>query len=473
MNLGKTGLIAITLTSAVALSACGGSSSSNPLRGQADQGELRVIHASANAPDVNVNANGSPVSALQGLTFGTGSQRLTLDADSYDVSVDAIVPTGTTQVVAPTTVPVNLDQITNVLAVGNVGDNFGPLVVTADKASVASTDTRVQVVHGATGASTVDVYVTANDADLTDVNVTPLATLDFKDDAGPVTVPAGNYRIRITPAGDDTTVAFDSGEIALPGGSDLLVVAIDNTGSEDSPVRLLVSTGTGGDFVLRDQNAGTDLRVVHAASGVGGADVFARSVEAGINDFTRIVENIAFLATDESNTDLTAADDYQVRVNVNEGGADGPIAVDGISLDGGEFYTAIAAGDLVAETEELILAVDDRRSVATEARVRAIHAASVAGTVDVFVRPTGTVTAAEIEDRTAGTPEIPDFEVGAVTTYISLAEDAYDIFVRAGNSVVISALNQQLDAGDVVTLIAHNPDTDEGVTDPGFVILAD
>ena len=127
----------------------------------------------------------------------------------------------------------------------------------------------------------------------------------------------------------------------------------------------------------------------------------------------------------------------------------------------------------MAETEELILAVDDRRSVATEARVRAIHAASVAGTVDVFVRPTGTVTSAEVEDGTAGTPEIAGFEVGAVTPYISLGEGAYDLFVRAGGSVVISALNQQLDAGDVVTLIAHNPDTDQGVTDPGFVILAD
>ena len=56
-----------------------------------------------------------------------------------------------------------------------------------------------------------------------------------------MTVPAGDYQIRITPAGSTATVVFDSGTIALPGGADLMVLAVDTTGP-GAPVQLPIVT---------------------------------------------------------------------------------------------------------------------------------------------------------------------------------------------------------------------------------------
>ncbi|MFN3713743.1 MAG: DUF4397 domain-containing protein [Alcanivoracaceae bacterium] len=136
----------------------------------------------------------------------------------------------------------------------------------------------------------------------------------------------------------------------------------------------------------------------------------------------------------------------------------------------------LAAGDLPVVGEPdltLLLAVDDRRKVVTEARVRAIHAAPLAGAVAVFVTPAGDETVVSIETGEV-VPTLATFAYQSITPYLSLPPGSYDVRVAVpqgdGYQVAIDQ-SFHLDGGSVSTLIATNP------ADPGdsfaFVVLGD
>lgn len=482
VNVFSRGVGAAVVFSALVLSGCDSDSDDPVVIVPAESSSsLRVIHASSDAPAVNLNVNGAAFSAVQGLAYGEATSVLSVPAATYNVSVDAVLPgDAVVQVVAPVDLTLAENETVNVVAIGRAGgageEALAPEVVVTPDADVAATETRVQVVHASVAAEQalpggVSVYVTAPGADIS--AAPPLTTFNLRDATGAVTVPAGNYQIRITPAGTPGTVVFDSGTIALPGGADLMVLAVDTTGP-GAPVQLLVSTGDAdSDFVISDKDAGADLRVVHAAAGVGAAEVFAASASASLAT-TEVIDSILFAATEELN-DLVPANDYVLNVNQDGAGAAGaPISASDVTLATASYYTVLAAGDLGTPDLFPILAQDDRRSIATEARVRAIHAASTAGTVDVFVTPAGDVTVASIELGEV-TPAIPGFDVADVTDYLSLAEGDYDVRVgvpdgSGGYSVAIDE-TYTLNNGDVITLVAHNPDA--SVPAFGFIVLAD
>jgi hypothetical protein len=471
------------ILSASLLAACGGSSSSPTT-------ELRVIHASGNAPAVNLNVNGASFAPIQGLEFGQATSRLRLRPALYTVSVDAVLPgDDVTEVVAPTDLDLESDRIYSVVALGNVGGagatEFRPLVIDTPRNSVSSASTRVQVVHASANVEQavpggVSVYVTGVE-DSIGGDVAPLVSFNLGDFTDAVTVPAGEYRIRITPADDSGTVLFDSGAIGLPGGADLMVLAVDNFGPGGA-ARLLVSTGNAdADFFIVDAGAQAAARIIHAASGVGNAEVFASSPSLGLDNVT-VIESFAYREQRDGDDiellgALPVAADYTFRVNAAGGGAEGaPIVAGPVGLDANTFYTVLAAGDLPMMGDPdltLLLAVDDRRKVATEARVRAIHAASLAGTVAVFVTPAGEETVVSIEMGDVE-PTLAAFTYESITPYLSLSPGSYDVRVavplEAGYLVAIDQ-SFHLDGGSVSTLVATNP-ADDG-DDFAFVVLSD
>ncbi|PKM21929.1 MAG: hypothetical protein CVV10_06855, partial [Gammaproteobacteria bacterium HGW-Gammaproteobacteria-14] len=372
MGVNKWAMSWVVAVGAVALTACGGSSKSG-------NAELRVIHAATNAPAVNLNVNDDAFDAVQGLEYGQATSRLMVRPAVYGVSVDGVLPGGdVTEVVAPVNLNLRRNEITSVVAIGLIGASgaveFAPEVIVTPKANVGANETRVQVVHASAAAEQalsggVSVYVTAPGASLTAGEA--LTTFNLRETAGPVVVPSGDYRIRIAPGGS-TTPVFDSGRITLPGGADLMVLAVDSTGP-GSPVKLLVSTGDAdSDFFILDRNAPAEIRAVHAASGVGAAEVFASSGSLGISN-AEVIDAFGYTESEDL-ADLTPADDYELRINADGGGAMGaPIVVPDVSLSAATYYTVLASGDLDDASLTAIAAVDDRRSVATEARIRAIH----------------------------------------------------------------------------------------------------
>ncbi|WP_218943522.1 DUF4397 domain-containing protein [Exilibacterium tricleocarpae] len=398
---------------------------------------LRIIHASPDAPTVNVFAGDAILAGLENVDYQVASPRLTLDAGSYDVRVEANVPGGNIDVITQT-LTLDGDTTYDVLAVDTVADEVEALIVENSASDIGAGNVRVQVVHAAPGAPAVDIYVTAPDADL--AMAAALDTLAFREFTDQVEVAAGDYRIRITPEGQQTVV-FDSATVPLAAGADLLIVATDNVSTGNSPVTLLVADGTGS-AKIRDSAATAELRVVHAVSD-------APAVDINANNALTLVDGAAFLAT----TAYLPLEPGDYMIDIATAGTDTTVVDDAVvTLEQGVFYTAIANGTLAGDAVDLDLLIDMPRAVATEAKVRIIHAAPSAGTVDIYVTADGEIT--DVDPAFSAVPYSTD--ALAETMYVALAEGAYVVTVTPTGSkdeaLETSVLN--LMAGGVYTAIA-------------------
>ena len=210
---------------AAVVAACGGGGGG----GGDNELAFRVIHASPDAPLFNVLLDNRLIASSVDYRQGTGF--LLLTPRTYDIAVDAIVPSGTDRVVELTDQALEKDVEYTVIALGlKATDDVEGLLIQNPIESIAGGDIRLQFVHGAPEASAVDIYVTAVDAVLAD-SVPFASGVTFRDFTPRQTLPAGEYQVRITPAGDTGTVLFDSGPVSFASNADLLGLAVPNTGT--------------------------------------------------------------------------------------------------------------------------------------------------------------------------------------------------------------------------------------------------
>lgn len=295
----------------------------------------------------------------------------------------------------------------------------------------------------------------------TPINSDPADLFEFKDILGPIEVAAGTYQIRVTLAGT-MTVVYDSGDLPLAAGADLVVAAVANTIANEagSPVNLLVIGADGATEIL-DADMGADIRVVHAS-----AD--APPVDVVINDgfVPPFIENLAFteFAPEEGYANV-GADTYNIKVVATGDTNDvfnGALAA--IDLTNGLKASVLAVNPLATITPQLVL--DTPRSIATEAQIRVIHGAAAFGDVDIYVTAGGT--------GLTGMPALPAFEYQEDSGYISLLPGSYDITVTEAGSTVPElggSITVTLDGGGVYTAIAH--DSVGAVVPLGGLILLD
>jgi hypothetical protein len=412
---------------------------------------LRVVHASPDAPPVNVLVDGA--TTLANVDYKEGSGFIPLDAGTYDIAVEAITPAGNAVVIdlADTSIAGNTDY--SVLAIGKVaGGSLRALVLSSPTQSIPAGQVRARVVHASPDAPQVDIFVTAPGDSL--AGATPLATLAFGEDAGPVTVPGGDYRVRIATPGPGGTVVFDSGTVALPAGADLLIAAVNNTATGSSPVSLVVNTGVGQSEIL-DAGTPADLRVGHLSADAPAVDVIAN------DDFATPAVNALTFPTVTGYLEL-APGAYNFKVVDDATQSLTVIEIDP-TLVVGTRYSVLAVNDL-ANIEPLVL-TDDLRSIATEAKVRIVHASPTAGPVDIYVTAPGT-------DITTVSPALSNVPFKAETGFIPLAPGSYDIKVTPTGSpgvVAIAVDALALAGGDVLTAIAR--DNAGGGAPLGLVVI--
>ncbi|MDZ7704058.1 MAG: DUF4397 domain-containing protein [Trueperaceae bacterium] len=201
----------------------------------AETGNLRVLHGSPDAPSVDVLVDSSAV--LTGVPYKTGSGYLEVEAGARNVKVTAAGDAST--VVIDEDVVIEADSFYTVIAANTLA-NIEALVLEDDRSAPASGELKLRVVHGSPSAGNVDIYVTAPDGPL----VAPaLSNVAFKDVGPYLEVSAGDYRVRITPAGE-SNVVYDSNTLPLSAGAILTVVALDSAdAASDSPVTLVALTG--------------------------------------------------------------------------------------------------------------------------------------------------------------------------------------------------------------------------------------
>ena len=441
----------LTVCSMLILAAC--SSDNNPVQVVTAPPppatlKVQVLHASPDAPAVNVFVDGSEI--LSGVDYKQGSGQLVLDEGTYTVRVDGILPAGPATVIGPVDLALAGDTIYTIAAVNSVAA-IEPVVISQPDVAVGAGAARLFVLHGAAGAPQVDVYVTAPGADL--AATAPVGTFSFKETIGPAEVAAGDYQIRVTAAGDAAAVVYDSGIITLNDGDDLTVAAVPNTTGGSAAVSLVALAGTGS-LELLDTNTPTSLQVVHASPDAPAVDV--------IVDGNVLVPGLEF--PDATPFVEVPGGTYNVTVTVanNPGAiAIGPVDLD---LDSGTRYSVFAVGEL-ANIEALILA-DDPRSVATNAKVRIVHASPNASDVDIYVTAVGA-------DINSETPTLSNIPFKANTGFLALPAGDYDVTVTATGTktAAIGPATISVEDGGIYTAVARDPLP--GATDFGLIVLDD
>jgi hypothetical protein len=195
------------------------------------ESRVRVVHASPDAPDVDVLVDDAEV--LGDVPYLAASDYLEVPPGPRNLKVNA-AGTATTVIDADVTLTDGTDY--TVIAAGPVS-GIAPIVLQDDNSDPAAGNVKVRAIHGAPGAPAVDIYITAPGADIQ--SETPALTgVEFGDVADYIEAPAGEYQVRVTPAGTKTVV-IDSGTLILASGQVRTAIAVDAVGG-GAPFDLLL-----------------------------------------------------------------------------------------------------------------------------------------------------------------------------------------------------------------------------------------
>ena len=225
----KLKLLTLLLAASALTAAC--SDDDDDGTGPTGQARVRVVHASPDAPAVDVLVDDAV--ALSNVSYLATSNYLELADGGHNVNVNA-AGTSTTVIDADVDLADGTDYT---LIASGLLDAIAPIVLTDDNSTPPAGTARVRAIHGAPSAPAVDVYVTAPEADL-ETTSPVLSSVAFGDVADYLEVPAGDYQVRVTPAGSKTVV-IDSGALTLASGQVRTAIAVDAAGG-GAPFDLLV-----------------------------------------------------------------------------------------------------------------------------------------------------------------------------------------------------------------------------------------
>lgn len=432
-----------------------GNNNNNSSNSTPQSAQLRVTHASADAPAVNVYIDG--VAQLEGVEFKHSSGLIDIEQPgTFEVEVRGILPDGTeVSVIGPVDVTLGGGERTDILAIGDLFDAAGDLSIeprVLDPVTVEDdiTDVRVTVLHAAPAVGTVDIYVTTPGDDLG--NTAPI-TAGFGDAAGPVAIEANTeYQVRVTASGSPDVV-FDSGTLSFLPGTELVLAAVENTYKlKPSPITL-VAIGPEGATEVVDVNTGAAVRVVHNSADTPAVDVLVDGAEA--------IDGLTF-PNATAYGDLEApAGTYNVVVAADADNSIAPIDVD-VTLEATRSYTVIATGSIADSSVAPILSEDERRNIATAAIVEVVHGSYLVAAgipVDIYLTSDGVIADA--------TPAVTGLAYQESTGQLPLMPGEYWVTVTAAGDKAVVAFDSggtlSLEGNVNYTIVARDPAaTEEG-----------
>ena len=426
---------------------------------------LRAVHASPDAPTVDVYVEGVATPIITALAYGDASLYFPVDPGTYNVQLRAH-PSTDADPIAYETGPVELAANQTVTAVAS------GFLTSADPAAEfrvlpliedfgAGTGALVRIVHSGPDAPSVDI-------DVGDDGTSEIEDLERFADTGMtgIGLPAGeSLQIGIRVAGGDRVTAFTTPELPA---DDLFVIA---TGSLVEPARdedgfSLLVVGPEGSLGFIKQNP--VVYALHGSPDAPGVDIYA-----GEN---LLVENIAFGEL-SSAVQVPPADFYVLDFYPTGTGPGAPTASFSTpALMAGGAYLAVAAGELAPEdTDEefTLLTFEELFETTDVSRVRAVHASGDAPAVDIgsVDSATGDLSVVVFENLAFGAAsdgvgaELP---VGDLTLGVAANGDAtpvatFDVTTTAGLqtfAVAVGALAP--DAGDasfrlILVVASANP----------------
>lgn len=379
---------ALLMVLSLLLIGCGGGSSTPPISQPAPptpptipppvvvNGTVQVVNSAIDSPSVNIVISNE--NQITDLEFAEASAVLSVPPKTYQARVDAILPgdNDTLPILGPVDLIVAEAKRYTVFTVGKVADaSLSALVVPGQLGGIPLKKIRLQLVHAAANAPEVSVHVTAPGAEL----ATPKATFSFKGYTQPLILDPANYQVRITLT-DNQTVIFDSANLDYTAeGIDLVLAAIDNPFSGNSPVSLLAVAQDGSQKNIIDANASASIRIVHNASD---AEPFALRTSSNTN----LGDVISF--TDFTDYLQVTPKTYEVSIILDAN------STNSITVAAGEYYSLLASGTVNESDDaaiETLSYTDIVRRIATSAQLRIIHGSTLSGNVDIYLTSNGDI----------------------------------------------------------------------------------
>ena len=379
---------------------------------------VRILHAVPDAPAVDVYVdNRKRVSDLE---YSEATTYRDINAGSRNLKINAA---GTSTTVIDVTPRLKKHEDYTAIAIGNLA-TIEPLLLLDDNSQTDEGMVRVRAVHASPSVPEVDIYVGAPGFDLSSAMPT-LSAVPFKAASDYLDIPAGDYQIIITAAGEKSAV-YDSGSVGLSEFLIVTLVAIE-TDKGSSPVTLVGLTNLALAPQIELKDSRVDVRVIHASPDAPNVDVL-------YNDSV-VLADVPFKAGSDYLTVMAGAQNFKV----NAAGTDITVIDVTPELMGTESYTVIAT-DVLGNITPLLL-VDDRQIMLENgAQIRVVHASPDAPAVDILVN---------------GGVAIGDLAFGEASDNIEIGADTYSISVNVGGTdTTVLAADISLEAGNIYTVLA-------------------
>jgi hypothetical protein len=312
-----------------------------------DTARVRVVHASPDAPAVDVTAGGNAL--FDGVSY-QGSGYAEVPAGTYTLNVRGDTESNDGDAVASFDVELNGGTVYTVFAAGylspddepaetafqpiatvDAGAGGGGIVQGMDEDGMGSMDGDVslRVAHLSPDAPNVDVLVDGS-AVLEDVPFG--AVSDY------LSLSAGSYQVTIQAAGDASTVVFDQSLDLEPGAYTAAALGELEEGAENGFTVQLFSDGTSA-----PESDTSRLTLVHASPDAPAVDVTVEST----GDV--LVDGAAF---GDAATVEVPAGSYTLEVRGDTESNDGDVVTTfDVTVEGGMAYTAFAQGYLTPDDE--------------------------------------------------------------------------------------------------------------------------
>ncbi|WP_299570044.1 DUF4397 domain-containing protein [uncultured Shewanella sp.] len=185
--------------------------------------DIRVVHAVADAPAVDVFLDGSTTPAIDMLSFGNFAGYVNIPEGMHTVTVAADAD-NSVEVIKDAPVDLMLGYSYSVLAVGSLADDdISPWAFSEHTRRIA-TEARLNVIHASYSAGNVDVYLTPT-ADISDA-APALSDVPFKAASGSLSIAPGDYTVSVTVTGTKT-VAIGPLAVSLAANGIYSVAAVD------------------------------------------------------------------------------------------------------------------------------------------------------------------------------------------------------------------------------------------------------
>lgn len=225
--------------------------------GQTDDIRVRIVHASPDAPPVDVSVDGEVVAAS--LAFGEEAFVPVDQAGNYTVEIAA---TGNeSAVIFSENVTLQAGTDYTIAAAGEVTEgaptSFEPLVIEENATEVGDDEAAVGLVHLSPDAPAVDV--TENTT-----GEVVFENVSYRDATEQVTLPAGNYTldVRVESETNDGEIV-DSFDVSLEGGSTYTAFAIGYAAAEnvteEQAFTLFLSNDAGMEEMIETEEAPTEM----------------------------------------------------------------------------------------------------------------------------------------------------------------------------------------------------------------------